>query len=227
MESREFEGKTVQDAIEKACRELGVSESDLDIEIISRGYRGVLGLVGGKNAVIRVTLREKEETEEGETPEEGLSEEAKRARTVLEEILKRMMNSDVKISVREDDELIFLNIRCHDGGIMIGKNGHTLDSLQYLVSRIVHKGAAKGKKITLDIEGYRRKRERSLRELAARMGKKAKELHKPVSLEPMSPRDRRIVHLALRDDRDLITKSTGEGKDRRVVIYPKRPPHSR
>jgi spoIIIJ-associated protein len=149
-------------------------------------------------------------------------EAAARAREVLEALLVHLVDGPQVEELRgEDEETIHLSLSAADGGMIIGRRGQTLDALEHLVSRIVFRDdGERGLRIALDVEGYRQRREESLRELAQRLAAKAKETGAVVTLNPMSPRDRRIVHLALQADPDVSTVSQGEGNYRRLLITP-------
>jgi len=236
LEPKEYQAKTLDLAIQKACEDLNVTKEKLEIEVISNGYRGIFGLVGGKDAHIVVSLKKAQTETRNElvfnrstSPElngktkktqNTNSEKAIRAKNILEKILEKIC-VPVSINVVKDDETIQLNINGESGGLLIGKNGQTLDAMQYIVNKIVNKLPEDRKRIVLDTQGYREKRISSITEMAIRLGKKAKKLHKPVSTGPMNSYTRRIVHLALKNDNELTTKSQGEGLNRKIVIYPK------
>ena len=153
---------------------------------------------------------------------------AERAKEVLHDLLERM-GIDGTIDVNEDEERITLDVRGAEGGLIIGKKGQTLDALQYVVSKIVHRGAEPpaegaqgpfGKPIVVDTEGYRARRVDSLVELAHRLGEKAIRTRKTITVDPMSPHDRRIIHLTLGSVPGVTTRSEGEGAFRRLLIIP-------
>ena len=163
------------------------------------------------------------ETSEAVATRPGARHEATtRAREVLEALLVHLVDGPQVEEIRgEDEETIHLSLSAADGGMIIGRRGQTLDALEHLVSRIVFRDdGERGLRIALDVEGYRQRREESLRELAQRLATKAKETGAVVTLNPMSPRDRRIVHLALQADPDVSTVSQGEGNFRRLLITP-------
>jgi spoIIIJ-associated protein len=238
VEPKEYQAKTVDLAIEKACEDLNAAKEDLEIEVTSDGYRGIFGLVGGKDARILVTLKLKSSQNnkrkdlvfnrstsqelKRETPVTPVapSEKSVRAKEILETILEKM-SMPVTIKVVRDDEIVQLDINGEGGGLLIGKNGQTLEALQYMVNKIVNRSPEDRKRVVLDTQGYREKRVNFLTEMALRLGRKAKKLRKPISTEPMNAYDRRIVHLTLKNDSALTTKSQGEGLNRKIVIYPK------
>ena len=149
-----------------------------------------------------------------------LSEKREAAAKALREILERM-GIEAEVSAFDDGERIFLDAHGAESGLIIGKKGATLDALQYIVNRIVSKKPNEGPGVVVDAEGYRGRREDSLVDLARRLAEKAVKTGRPVPVEPMSPHDRRIVHVALVDHPGVTTESDGEGLFRRVVIYPK------
>jgi spoIIIJ-associated protein len=223
MKSVETEGKTTEEAIQKACEELRVSRQDLEVEVLSGGSSGFLGL-GAKNARIRATVKE---SSAPRSPEASASasfsdhQAAETARRALQGIL-RLLEVEATVELQEDPERILLNIRGDGSGLLIGRKGQTLDAMEYLINKIVHKEAEDKKRIVVDTENYRSRREDSLVKLAQRLGEKAKRLGRPVTISPMSAHDRRIVHLALQDDKALRTWSTGTGLYRKVIISPEK-----
>jgi len=224
MKSVETEGKTIQEAISKVCEELKVSREDVDIDVLANGSTGFLGLVGAKNAKIRATLKERPEVP---TPEASLSsvpsgaQVAETAKKTLSDLL-RLLEIEASIELKEDSERILLNIKGDGSGLLIGRKGQTLDALEYLVNKIVHKGAEDKKRIVVDTENYRSRREESLVNLAQRLAEKAKRMGRPVTISPMSAHDRRIIHLALQEDKALHTWSTGTGLYRKIIISPEK-----
>jgi spoIIIJ-associated protein len=225
MKSVETEGKTTEEAIQKACEELRVSRQDLEIEVLSGGSSGFLGL-GAKNARIRATVKEISAPRTPEArPSAALSDNqaAETAKKTLQDIL-RFLEVEATVDLKEDSERILLNIQGDGSGLLIGRKGQTLDAMEYLINKIVHKDAEDKKRIVVDTEDYRFRREDSLVKLAQRLGEKAKRLGRPVTISPMSAHDRRIIHLALQDDKTLRTWSTGTGLYRKVIISPEKKP---
>jgi spoIIIJ-associated protein len=209
----EFEGKTTEEALENASRELKMPQEELNFDIIEPGSAGIFGLVGGKRAKIKVIL---------EDPEEEIDENGLRvARETLEKILA-LIPVETTVSAQKTDGKIALNIQGDKSGLLIGRRGKTLDALQYIVNKIVNKALEKKLYIVVDSEDYRSRREESLTQLALKMGDKAKKIKKPVTTNLLNPHDRRIVHLTLKEDDDLDTKSRGEGLLKKVVIIPKK-----
>ena len=226
MKSVETEGKTVEEAISKACEELKASREELEIEVLTNGSSGFLGLVGAKNAQIRATVKETAPAAEegaGLPPDASSHEAAETAKKTLQDILS-LLGMEAGVQLKEEEERIVLNIEGDGSGLLIGRKGQTLDALEYLINKIVHKGAEDKKRIVVDTENYRSRREESLVLLAQRLGDKAKRLGRPVTISPMSAHDRRIIHLALEEDKTLRTRSTGTGLYRKIVISPEKKP---
>jgi spoIIIJ-associated protein len=216
MQTFEFEGKTTDEAIENACRQLKLTQDEIDIEIIEPGSAGIFGLVGGRKAKVKVTTA-------GEEPE--IAEEANGvaiAKDALENILIRIPMEGVTVNAAQSDGTIALNIEGDTSGLLIGRKGRTLDALQFIVNKIVNKALEKRTQVIVDSENYRQRRRESLIQMALRMGEKAKSIGKPVVTNLLNPHDRRIVHMALRDDASLDTKSRGEGILKKILIIPKR-----
>ncbi|MBW1729894.1 MAG: protein jag [Deltaproteobacteria bacterium] len=213
MEQFEFEGKTTEEAIEKACKELNKSREEMDIEIIEPGSAGIFGIVGTKKAKIRVTI----ETEEETTEEDELAF----AKKTLEDILS-LIPMEAKVTAANEDGKVILNIEGDKSGLLIGRKGKNLDALQFIVNKIVNRSLSKKVQVVVDAENYRQRRRDALIQMALKMGDKAKRIKKPVMTNPLTPRERRIIHLALKDDAELDTKSRGEGLLKKVLIIPKK-----
>ena len=243
METLEIEGKTIDGAIEKACRDFGVSRDKLNIEILSDGSSGFLGLMGARKARIKAGLLSIDATlnmtpapSQPETTEErpeaditpaafdpppaadgaGLGE---RAKAVLEGILAHM-GIAAPVSVEETEESILLNIKGDGGGLIIGRRGQNLDAIQYIVNKAANRSIDGRKMIIIDTEAYRKRREESLVTLAEKLGEKVKKTKKAVTVSHMNAHDRRIIHMALQNDESLTTRSRGEGEYRKIVIIP-------
>ena len=227
MEGVEESGKTVDEAIEKALQKLGLDETEVEVEVLSMGRSGILG-IGADRA--RVLVRPKGA---GTAPAAGAAsptgEDAETAFAVLEHLLE-LMNVDASIRTRAPETpgdglglvRAVLDVSGEDLGILIGRRGDTLSSLQFLVNLMVSRKMKTRMAFGIDVEGYRRRREESLKGLALRMADRVKSTGQSVTLEPMPPNERRIVHLALAKDRNVITVSIGEGESRKVAITPRR-----
>lgn len=200
--SVEKTAKTTQEAISLALEELKVSESRVVVEVIDEGNKGIFGLIGNKMAKVKVTLKESR---------------GDKAKYFLLDVFEKMqINAD--IDMLEEDESLLLKIKGKDIGIIIGRRGETLDSLQYLTSLVVNKNEDDYKRVVIDIENYRQKREETLVKLADRLAEKVIKYKKPVTLEPMNPYERRIIHSSLQNNKFVETYSVGEEPNRKVVI---------
>lgn len=205
MSSIEIEAKTTEEAIEKACKHFHLSQEELDIEILESRPTGIFGIVGNKKTRIRVT------------PKKDSSIVV--ARETLKGIIS-LIAPDTRISAEKKGDDIVLNIQGNNTGILIGRKGKTLEALEFIVNKAVNRTSEKKVRVIVDSENYRKRREEALKTLALNMGEKAKKTNKTVTTDPISPRDRRIVHLALKGDSQVSTKSEGEGLFKRVSIIP-------
>lgn len=208
MEYMEISAKTVSEAITEACQKLGVTSDLLDYEVIDEGASGFLG-IGSKPATIKVAVKEVK-------AEVSLEESAK---VFLRDVFEAM-KMEVVIDVKYDDteKSMDIDLSGEDMGILIGKRGATLDSLQYLVSLVVNKNSEDYIRVKVDTENYRERRKETLENLAKNIAYKVKRTKRPVSLEPMNPYERRIIHSALQDDKYVTTHSEGEEPFRKVVV---------
>jgi len=206
MRRIEVAGRTVEEAIQKGLAELGLGPEQAELEIIAEPAVGFLGLIGSRQA--RVRLSEKK------SPEKFLVE-------FLQTVLVHF-GLEGRIDLSEAEDKIFIGISGARMGQLIGKRGQTLDALQYLLNVIYHRHfEGHGARVVLDVEDYREKREQTLRELADRLARKAARYRKEVVLEPMNPQERRIIHSALQEHPEVCTYSQGEEPYRKVVIAPK------
>jgi spoIIIJ-associated protein len=244
----EIEDKSIDEAIEKACREFSVPREKLNIEIISEDSGGFFGMLS-KKAKIRASLlsldmdfaltenaqakqtksevrikiepRIKLETQTAPAVSGSNSSLASQAKELLDGILRRM-SLECQVTVNETPEKIILNIEGDENGLLIGKRGQNLEALQYIVNKAINKSDSERKMIIVDSGEYWKRREESLLGLAEKIREKVKKTKKPVSLGHMNAHDRRIIHLALEEDELLTTKSRGEGEYRKIVILPAR-----
>jgi spoIIIJ-associated protein len=214
MRSVEAEGGTIDEAIANALRMLRVAREQVEIDILANASRGVLGF-GGKPARVRATLRE------SSSPVVSQEALAGHAQDILAEILRRM-GTDCTVEPRPDAEpgTVVLAVRGNDSGLVIGRHGQTLDALEYLLNRIAARNEEGAPRVVIDVERYRERRREALEQMALRLAAKARQTGRVVALDPMSPRDRRIVHLALQGDPAVTTRSQGEGHFRRLLIIP-------
>ena len=323
MKVLEIEGKTIDEAIDKACREFNVPREKLNIEILSEGSSGFLGLVGSKKAKVKASLlsldmsfdlprekkekapeapaapkpqemreqgeqrephppreqreprpprenreqrehrppresrapreqrdqrpprehrpprenREHREPREARPPREYRENQAPReprpepvasspetlatAKETLLAILA-LMGIEAQVTVEDTPEAISLTLQGADEGLLIGKRGQTLDALQYVVNKILSKQGREKKQVIVDTEDYRKKREEALVSLAEKVSQKVRKTKKPVTLGNMTARERRIIHLTLQNDDTVVTKSRGEGHNRKIIVRPGR-----
>jgi spoIIIJ-associated protein len=203
MKIIEMTGKTVEDALKAALSELQVTEDRVEVEVLDEGSKGLFKLICAKPARIKVKVK-KDYTYD--------------AKTFLRDVLNAM-GVKAEIKIREEDNVLKINLVGPDMGIIIGYRGETLDSLQYLVSLVVNKEQdAEYKRVLLDTENYRAKREETLRRLANKTAYKVRKSGRSFRLEPMNPYERRIIHSALQNDQYVETFSEGDEPYRRVVI---------
>ena len=211
MEYQEFTAKTVSEAITDACQALGVTSDRLEYEVIEEGSAGFLG-IGSKPATIKAAIKE----EVKEVVPVSFEDSAK---NFLRDVFEAM-KMEVAIDVSYDDveKNLDVNLSGDDMGMLIGKRGATLDSLQYLVSLVVNKNSEDYIRVKVDTENYRERRKETLENLAKNIAYKVKRTKRPVSLEPMNPYERRIIHSALQNDKYVTTHSEGEDPFRRVIV---------
>ena len=220
MESLEVSAKTVDEAIERGLQQLGLTRDQVETTVLNKGRSGFLGM-GSEEAVVRLTPLA------SPSQESNLPAAAKEA---LEEILRRMklkahveLRSDVQQDEAESDiPPIALEVDGEDLGILIGRRGETLAALQYIMRLIVAHQQKARVPLTVDVEGYKQRRYGALRELALRLAQKAVSTKQSMTLEPMPADERRIVHLAVSVNPDVVTQSVGEGELRKVVIMPRK-----
>ncbi|MBQ3054351.1 MAG: protein jag [Clostridia bacterium] len=203
--SLEKSAKTLEEAVNLCVQELGVSKEELDIQVIDEGSRGFLGL-GGRDAVVRVTTT---------SPAAGNTQ--KIATNFIDGIVKPM-GLNVSYEVKNEDNTLSINMVGDDMGILIGRRGETLDAIQYLTSLAVNRVTNDYTKVIVDTENYKSKRQDTLRKLAKRIASQVIRTRSEVTLEPMNPNERRIIHSTLQSNRLVYTYSTGEEPNRKVVI---------
>jgi len=248
----EYEGNSVERAIRKASEDLNVPADELKHDVISYGSSGIFGLVGTKKARIRVKLSMKDHSDKIQAGDainaqdlnsgtldtvrslvdatfDGEKNEAEVSADLIEfsqELLQRIVDfitTDAKVSVKEKSrDQILLKVDGGNSAILIGKRGQTLEAMQYLVEKGVNKSSPKRIRVEIDIEGYLENRKINLLKLASRLAQKAKQTGKPMTVGQMNAHDRRIVHLALKGDKQIRTQSMGEGFNRKLVIFPKK-----
>lgn len=198
-------GKTIDDAVNAALRELALERDAVEVEVLEEPSKGLLGILGNRLAKVRVT--------EKETP-------AEKVKVFMERLLS-MMNVASNVTVSEQDEWLKIDINGEELGIVIGKRGQTLDALQYLTSIVANKSADKRWRVIVDAEGYRKRREDVLQSLAKRLAEKVRRSGDDIMLEPMSPQERRIIHSTLQKNPFVTTRSEGEEPFRKIIIAAK------
>ena len=247
----ELEAKNIREAVKKACDKLNIRRSDLKYDIISYGSSGIFGLGRTKKAKIRVIMPEAHrsvETSEMQNTVSTLSSDVEmkshvksliretfkdsqvptfsdNPQSLGKDVLRRIIDSittDAKISVEEDNERILFKVNGGNSAILIGKHGQTLEAIQSLVEKIVNKHHSERVRVQVDVEGYLENRKNKLIRHAERQAKKCKRIRKPVTVGYMNAHDRRIVHVALKNDRNVRTHSMGDGFLRKLMIFPKK-----
>jgi spoIIIJ-associated protein len=228
MKSIEISARTVAEAVELALAQLGKDRDEVAIAVLDSGE-------SGDEALVRVTVVDDDEEEEapaaGPTPVEEVQNVA---RQILDDLLERMdihayvtpVVTRVPGQKGDIEETITLHVEGADEeamGLLIGRRGETLRSLQFLLNLLVSRRVQKWPQIVVDVGNYRQRRQESLEGLARRMAERVRQTGRPIMLEPMAAYERRIVHLALREDKSIYTESSGEGENRKIVIYPAKP----
>lgn len=203
MEFQRFSAKTVSDAVTAACQQFLVTSDKLEYEVLEEGSTGFLGF-NAKPAVIQARVK--------------LTVEDKAVGFLNEVFAAMNLNVVMEAVYDELDKQLEINLNGDEMGILIGKRGQTLDSLQYLVSLVVNKDAEEYIRVKVDTENYRKRRRETLENLAKNIAYKVKRSRRPVALEPMNPYERRIIHSALQNDKYVTTHSEGEEPYRHVVV---------
>jgi spoIIIJ-associated protein len=200
----EKRGRTVEEAVEAALKELGVGRDEAEVEVLDEGRRGFLGL-GFREAVVRVTRRRR----------------ADRLATELIQGVLRAMGLSGQVTTEERDGRLWVRVEGEDVGILIGHRGRTLDALEYLVKVAVSRECGGRERLVLDAAGYRDRRAEAVRRMALRAAERVRRTGQAATLEPMTARERKLVHLALQGDPQLTTRSEGEEPFRKIVITKK------
>ena len=206
----EMTAKTPEEAIEIALRELGAERGEVEIDVVSRGKSGILG-IGAEPAKVRVTLLEKP------------TDVVRVTTGILESLISKMdvtVVVNLKQANNEDVGGPVFDIDGEDAGILIGRRGETMRALQFLVRLIASRQLEDRPRLLVDVAGYQERRDQALRNLALRVGERVSASGRPITLEPMPPNERRVVHMALADNPRLSTMSTGAGDGRQVVVLP-------
>ena len=211
VQTIEKRGKNVDEAIKAALEELGCEIDDVAVEIIEEPTKGLLGFVGRKPAIVKVSLKANQRQSPSQSPEQEV-------RQVVEDLLNRM-KIDYQINqIEYEAGRVRINIVGNDMGLLIGRKGETLNAVQYIIGLILNRNREERLRVVLDVEDYRKKREESLEALALRLSDKVKRTRKNVVMRPMSSQERRIVHTILQEDPQISTFSLGDEPNRKVVI---------
>jgi spoIIIJ-associated protein len=208
MEELEITARTKEEALEKAEKQLGINRDQFEVEVITEGKSGILG-IGDEEAVIKV---------------KPLYPPEKDVVKIAKEVLNKLLDlSGVKaeVEVVSEEIPVMLNIKGDDLGILIGRHGQTIASLEYIVKLIVAGQLKAWLPLSIDVGGYRERHYNALQQLALRLAEQVKLRHRAITLEPMPANERRIIHLALADYPEVVTHSIGDGGNRKVVILPK------
>jgi len=207
MEFKEFKAKSIEEALEEAAKEFGVSKDSIEYETIDKGSSGFLG-IGSKPAVINAKVK---------------NDIVSNTKDYLKKLFDAMqIEADITVEYDKENEVMDIDVEGPDMGILIGKRGQTLDSLQYLISLFVNKNSETYIRIKLDTENYRSRRKETLENLAKNIAFKVKKSRRSFTLEPMNPYERRVIHSTLQNDKFVATKSEGEEPYRKVVVYLKK-----
>lgn len=226
MKSIEISARTVAEAVELALAQLGKDRDEVAIAVLDAGE-------SGDEALVRVTVVDDDDDAEDAAPARATNSEDVQqvARGILDDLLERMdihayvtpVVTRVPGQKGDVEETITLHVEGADEeamGLLIGRRGETLRSLQFLLNLLVSRRVQKWPQIVVDVGNYRQRRQESLEGLARRMAERVRQTGRPIMLEPMAAYERRIVHLALREDKSIYTESSGEGENRKIVIYP-------
>ena len=214
MTSIETTGKTIDQALDKALKELGARKEDVDIEVLAETHPGIRGIFGGKMVRIRVTRRDARSAASDSANSEVI-------RTIIGEVLG-YMGVEHSITIEESEDTTFVNITSSGlDGLLIGRRGETLASIQHIVNRVFTSRTGRHSKITVDVGGYVRRKHRLLAEKAQKVAERVRRTQKEFDFEPLKASERRIIHLAVADFDDITTYTIGDGLLRKVVISPK------
>lgn len=208
----EKEAKTSSEATISACEELGVSRSEVDVEVIQESSKGVFG-IGSKNAIVRVTVKN-----------EKLSEKGLKSKKALESLLEYLVPT-YSVGIRETSDRIKLDIRdTNDKGLLIGKRGEMIKSLEFIVGKIAARSCEDGreKRINIDVDGYKGRREDKISKLIKDISRKVRQTKKPVSLDPMTAAERRMAYIALKREAGVGYETKVEKDKKRIIITPHR-----
>ncbi len=225
-----WKANSVENAVAAAAKELGLSETELQVEVVQEPQKKTFGLFGGSDAVVRVSYEVPDDAEE--TAAEAVSEEkpcckeccssesVEEAKTYLAGMLKAMGIEETVITVDVNEEGCQMTLQSEQEGMIIGRRGETLDALQYLTSLVLNRKKKDYCRLTLQVGNYREKREKSLIGLAKKHANQAARTGRRISLEPMNPYERRVIHTAVQDVKGATSWSEGKDPNRHVIIGP-------
>ncbi|HOQ10865.1 MAG TPA: RNA-binding cell elongation regulator Jag/EloR [Spirochaetota bacterium] len=210
MKVIEVEGRTSEDATKKALAELGIKDaSKVSVEVIDHGKSGIFGFGVSRPAKVRIYYNESNE------------DIGDKVREMINELFKKMELEGCVKDIKEGENKVYVELESKTGsGLIIGKKGKTLEALQFMVNLMINNLTGSEKKIILDIESYRDKREKALKKMSREMAQKVIKTGRPLTLEPMNPFERRLIHLTLQNDKRVTTKSEGQGIYRKIKIFP-------
>ena len=206
----EKQGKTVSDATISACEELGVARDEVDVEVLQESSKGVLG-IGGRDAKVRITVKN-----------EKLSEKGLKSKKALESILEHLVPT-YSVGIRETNDRIKLDIKdTNDKGLLIGKRGEMIKALEYIIGKISGRSSEGGreKRIHIDIDGYKRRREDKISRLIRETAKKVRKSKKPISLDPMTASERRMAYIALKREGGVGYETKEDKDQKRIIVMP-------
>jgi len=237
----EFEGKNIEKAVKKASDKLKIPKEELKYKVVSYGSTGMFGVVGSKKAKVSVEIPEKKEMNK-EKVKEGDRVEDKRRYSIKrdepiddivtdemietgENVLRQIVDiitEDATINIEKSSKKVIFRVNGGNSAVLIGKHGQTLEAIQYIVEKCVNKKSQDRIRVQVDVNGYLKKRKENLEGLAVRLAEKSKNNGKPITVGQMNAYERRIVHMALKDDSEVRTQSMGNGSIRKLMIFPKK-----
>ena len=206
----EREGKTVSEAIINVCEELGITRNEIDVQVLQEGSKGILG-IGGKEARVRITVIRSE-----------VSEKGLRAKKALEGILGFIVSTH-SVDLKESPDKIKLDVKISDDkGLLIGKKGEMIKAMEYIVGKISSRSCEDGKqkRVSIDIDGYKRRREEAISRIAKETARKVRKIGKPITLDPMTAFERRITYITLKHEHGIGFETKGAGGEKRIIINP-------
>ena len=214
-------GKTVDEAIELALKDLQTTAEHVHVEVLEEPTKGLLGILGSKHAKVRVSMKEiADEKARVESEDDFQDENLSQVITeFLTEVLTEM-GLDTQIDLVEEEECFFANIEGEGLGLLIGKRGQTLEAVQYITNIVANRHSSKRIRVIIDAEGYRKRREEVLQQLANRLAHRVEKNGESVMLEPMTAHERKIIHTTLQNNPKVLTRSEGEDPNRKVIIQP-------